>query len=199
VNAPVVFFDKDGTLVENVPYNVDPARVTLVEGALEGLQRLQDAGFRIAIVTNQSGVARGYFDEPALAGVEQRMRDLFAAGGVELAAFAYCPHHPDGVVAGYAIECECRKPRAGLITRLAEQLGVDPAECWMVGDILDDIEAGATAGCRTVLVDVGHETEWLREGRRRPDIVVSDVRAAAQHIVSAGVRATAPPPETVSV
>ena len=184
--APVVFFDKDGTLVKNVPYNVDPARIELMDGAIEALQSLQAAGFRIAIVTNQAGIARGYFDEQALAGVERRLRELMASGDIDLAAFAYCPHHPDGVVAGYAIACDCRKPRPGLIVQTAQQLVVDPGDCWMVGDTLDDVEAGARAGCRTVLLDGGHETESIGDGRRRPDVVVSDLGWAARHIISAG-------------
>jgi histidinol-phosphate phosphatase family protein len=181
---PVVFFDKDGTLVKNVPYNVDPARIELVDGAMEALQSLQAAGFRIAIVTNQAGVARGYFDEQALAGVERRLREFMTSADVDLAAFAYCPHHPEGVVAGYAIACDCRKPQPGLIVRTAQALAVDPADCWMVGDTYDDVEAGATAGCRTVLVG-GRETERSGEGRRRPDMVVSDLSEAARHIISA--------------
>jgi len=182
----VVFFDKDGTLIHNVPYNVDPARIEMADGAIEGLQALATAGYRLAVVTNQAGVARGYFPESALIAVEARLRELLAQAGIELAGFAYCPHHPEGVVAGYVIACDCRKPGPGLILRLAAALAVEPAECWMVGDTLDDVEAGAAAGCRTVLLDGGHESSWRSPGRPVPDVVAADLRSAARQIVAAG-------------
>ncbi|HSH21275.1 MAG TPA: HAD family hydrolase [Candidatus Caenarcaniphilales bacterium] len=179
-----VFLDKDGTLVRDLPYNVDPARIELVPGALAALATLQAAGYRLAVVTNQSGVARGFFDESALGAVEERLRQLLAEGGVVLDAFLHCPHHPDGTVADFAVECGCRKPRPGLVRRAAGILGVEPAASWFVGDILNDVEAGSRAGCRTVLVDVGSETEWQDGPHRRPDVVVPDLPAAARAILA---------------
>src|SRR5579871_1015067 len=105
-----VFLDKDGTLIEDVPYNVDPDRIRLSVGAMEALQTLHDAGYQLVVVSNQSGVARGRFPEAALAEVEKRLRELLAAAGVPLAGFYYCPHHPAGHVAPYAVDCSCRKP-----------------------------------------------------------------------------------------
>src|SRR5947209_6409951 len=103
MNRRAAFLDKDGTLVENVPYNVDPARVRLAPGAAEALPRLHAAGFRLIVVSNQSGVARGLFAEEALAGVRERLRELLADLGVPLGGFHYCPHHPDGTVPRYAV------------------------------------------------------------------------------------------------
>lgn len=97
---PAVFFDKDGTLVDDVPYNVDAARIVLAKGAREGVQALYDAGYAIVVITNQSGVAHGLFKEDALAAVEARLADLL---GVPLTGFYACPHHPNGVVAAYAV------------------------------------------------------------------------------------------------
>jgi histidinol-phosphate phosphatase family protein len=150
--APVVFLDKDGTLVADVPYNADPARIRLLPGAGEAARALHAAGWRLAVVTNQSGVARGLFPESALAGVEARVRELLGEFGVPLAGFFYCPHHPDGVVPGYAIACGCRKPAPGLVLAAAERLVVDPRDCWAVGNSDCDIEAGRRAGCRTILI-----------------------------------------------
>jgi D-glycero-D-manno-heptose 1,7-bisphosphate phosphatase len=178
-----VFLDKDGTLIENVPYNVDVARIRLAPGAEEGLAMLHRAGFSLFVVSNQSGVARGYFPESALGGVEARLRELLSEFGVPLAGFAYCPHHPSGVVEGFAMACDCRKPAPGMIVRLAEQHGVDLASSWMVGDILDDVEAGRAAGCRTILIDNGNETEWLRSPGREPDHRATDLADAARTIV----------------
>src|SRR5581483_4877145 len=108
-----VFLDKDGTLVDDVPYNVDPERIRLTDGALDGLRRLHAADYLLIVVSNQSGVARGYFEEAALGAVEARLRELLGAAGVPLAGFYYCPHHPDGAVERYAVACACRKPASG--------------------------------------------------------------------------------------
>jgi len=185
VSARAVFLDKDGTLVEDVPYNVDPGRVRLMPGAAEGLQLLAAAGFRLFVISNQSGVARGYFAEEALAGVERRLREFLAGEGVALAGFAWCPHHPQGSVPAYAIACDCRKPSPGLVVRAAREHGLDLARSWFVGDILDDVEAGRRAGCRTVLIDNGRETEWVLTPAREPHYKAADLAEAARIITAA--------------
>ena len=179
-----VFLDKDGTLIEDVPYNVDPARIRLAACAPQGLRRLHEAGYLIVVVSNQSGVARGLFPERGLRGVEARLRELLAEHDVPLAGFYYCPHHPEGVVAQYAVECDCRKPAPGMILRAARDLHLDLARSWFIGDILNDVEAGRRAGCRTILLDNGNETEWELSRERLPDCVVSDIRDAAGVILS---------------
>jgi histidinol-phosphate phosphatase family protein len=182
--AKAVFLDKDGTLIEDVPYNVDPARIELTAGAGRGLRALADAGFRLFVVSNQSGVARGYFAEMELAGVERRLHELFAECGVKMGGFYYCPHHSEGRVRAFAMTCGCGKPAPGLILRVAQQGDIDLARSWLIGDILDDIEAGLRAGCRTVLLDNGHETEWVRSPLRTADVVAKDLTEAAKLIVS---------------
>ncbi len=178
-----LFLDKDGTLIPDVPYNVDPAQITLVDGALPTLRRLVDAGYRLIVITNQSGVARGYFDEAALTAVEQRLRDLLAADGLALDGFYYCPHHPDGVVTEYAIACDCRKPAPGLLQRAAREQGIDLNQSWFVGDILNDVEAGNRAGCHTILVDNGNETEWVQSPLRTPTAVVKEFWEIAETVL----------------
>lgn len=178
-----VFLDKDGTLVEDVPWEADPDRVQLTPGALEGLALLHRAGYLLIVISNQSGVAMGRFAESRLAAVEERLRSLLAAEGIPLAGFYYCPHHPQGTVARYATECVCRKPRPGLILRAAREQGIDLAGSWFVGDILDDVEAGHRAGCRSILVDRGGETQWLPGPDRMPDAVASDLVEAARQIL----------------
>jgi D-glycero-D-manno-heptose 1,7-bisphosphate phosphatase len=183
---PAVFLHKDGTLVEDIPYNVDPTRIRLMPDAGSALRSVAGDGYRLVVVSNQSGVARGLFSEPAVRGVGRRLRELLEAEGVELDAFLYCPHLADGSVPSYAMECQCRKPKPGLLLRAAEELSLDVGKSWMVGDILDDVEAGRAAGCRTVLVDVGNETEWVPSGAREPDVVVPSLAAAAIAIRGAG-------------
>jgi D-glycero-D-manno-heptose 1,7-bisphosphate phosphatase len=181
---PAIFLDKDGTLIEDVPYNIDPERIRLSPGCAEGLHSLSAAGYPLFVISNQSGVARGYFPEAALAAVEHRLRELLAELGVSLAGFYFCPHHPEGKVAPYARDCSCRKPEAGLLLRAARTHDLDLARSWFIGDILDDVEAGRRAGCRTVLIDNGHETEWdLRPGRR-PHYYAANIDEAARWIVA---------------
>ena len=179
--SPAVFLDKDGTLVEDVPYNVDPAALVLAPGAREGAQALHNAGYKLVVVTNQSGVARGHFERDALRAVEDRLGELL---GVPLAGFYDCPHHPDGSVAEFAVDCECRKPLPGLLTDAAADLDLDLSASWMVGDILNDVEAGHRAGCRTVLIDNGGETEWVDGPMRVPDHQCADMAAAARLILA---------------
>jgi len=176
--------DKDGTLIRDVAYNVNPSRIRLLPGAAEGLRRLHRAGYLLIVVTNQSGVARGLFSEAALGGVAQRLRQLLAQAGVPLAGFYYCPHHPEGSVPEYAVECACRKPEPGLVARAARDHGLDLARCWLIGDILNDVEAGNRAGCRTILLDNGGETEWVPGPNRLPHYVAADLRQASAIITA---------------
>lgn len=181
---PAVFLDKDGTLIDDVPYNVDPDRITLAPGAGEGLARLSASGFRLIVVSNQSGVARGLFEEAALGAVWTRINELLDECGVVVDGFYHCPHHPEGIVPRYAIECECRKPGPGLVLRAAREHPVDLRRSWFIGDILNDVEAAHRAGCRAALIDNGNETEWKRSALRWPEIVAADMAEAARAIIS---------------
>lgn len=186
MKTPAVFFDKDGTLIPDIPYNVDPRLIRLEEQAAYGLRLLAQANFRFVVVSNQSGVARGLFEESALENVAAAINDwMQKAAGTALAGFYYCPHHPQGCEPAYAVECNCRKPRPGMLLRAADELGIDLSQSWMVGDILDDIEAGRRAGCRTILIDNGHETEWLPGPLRQPHFVVPNINEAAAIILHA--------------
>ncbi|MBD0336468.1 MAG: HAD family hydrolase [Cyanobacteria bacterium Co-bin13] len=177
-----IFLDKDGTLIEDVPYNVDPDRIVLCSGSLDGVHKLHQAGYLLIVITNQSGVARGYFDESALPAVEQRLRQML---GVPLAGFYYCPHHPEGTVAKYAVSCGCRKPEPGMLLRAAAEHDIDLQQSWFIGDILNDAEAGRKAGCRTILIDNGNETEWVLTPNRVPHHITTDLDLAADYILQA--------------
>ncbi|RAK00279.1 D,D-heptose 1,7-bisphosphate phosphatase [Larkinella arboricola] len=168
-----VFIDKDGTLIYDVPFNVDPKAITLYPDAGRALHLLQQAGFRLLVVSNQSGVAQGYFQENALEAVTNRLQHLLRPFGVHLDGFYYCPHHPDGRVPAYAVSCSCRKPQPGMLQQAAREHGIDLTASWMIRDILNDVEAGNRAGCRTILLDNGHETEWQSGPYREPTHTVS--------------------------
>jgi histidinol-phosphate phosphatase family protein len=138
-----VFVDRDGTLIEDRGYMHRIEQYAQLPGAVRGLRLLGDAGYRIAIVTNQSGIGRGYFDEAAFQRFHDHMLRDFASQGIRFAATYFCPHAPD---AG----CDCRKPAPGLLHRAARELGVDLRACWMIGDQPTDVELAHNAGCRGV-------------------------------------------------
>lgn len=167
-----VFVDKDGTLLENVPYNVDPALVRFLPGALEAMAALAAQGWALLLATNQSGLARGCFTRSQFAqlqgALQRRLRD---EAGVELLDVLVCPHAPAPTGAP---DCLCRKPAPGMLLRAALRHRIDLGRSWMVGDTLDDVEAGHRAGCRSLLLDSGGETLWRRSPLREPDGVCGD-------------------------
>lgn len=179
-----VLLDKDGTVLHDVPYNVDPARMRLAPGAAAALRLLGGLGLPLLVVTNQPGVAHGLHTEAELVPVRERLAAMFAEHGAALSGFLYCPHHPQGQVAPYARACLCRKPMPGLLLQAAAAWRLDLARSWMIGDILNDVEAGNRAGCTTVLVDCGNETEWQLSPARQADYVVPTLDAAARLVVA---------------
>jgi len=174
-----IFIDKDGTLVEDIPYNVNPSLLELTWQAGHGLQLLQQMGYALIVVTNQSGVAKGLFTEAALDLLHHRLAEMLAQYGVSLDGFYYCPHSPEGVINRYAISCTCRKPMPGMLLRAASEHDIDLQQSWMIGDILNDVEAGCRAGCRTVLIDNGNETEWKMSPLRTPHLKAPNLYTAA--------------------
>jgi D-glycero-D-manno-heptose 1,7-bisphosphate phosphatase len=181
--AAAVFLDKDGTLLENDPWNVDPTRMRFAPGAAEALALFARTPLRLIVVSNQAGVALGRFPVEALLAVEAHLRRKFARCGATLDAVYWCPHHPDGEALPYAVACGCRKPQPGMLLRASREYGIDLARSWMVGDILDDVEAGNRAGCRSILADCGNETGWQSDPARLPYAIVSNLYDAAQLIV----------------
>jgi D-glycero-D-manno-heptose 1,7-bisphosphate phosphatase len=147
VKRPAVFFDKDGTLLKDVPYNVDPVLMEFTPGAEDCIRELQAGGYLLFVVTNQSGIARGLFTTADLKVSADALSAMFADAGAELAGFYSCPHL-DG--------CVCRKPEPGLLLAAARDHDLDLERSWMVGDILEDCEAGRRASCRTILVRSAH-------------------------------------------
>ncbi|AJP74367.1 D,D-heptose 1,7-bisphosphate phosphatase [Sphingomonas hengshuiensis] len=143
--APAAFFDRDGVLIVDTGYLSDPGAIRWIEGAREALARLAALGYRLFVVTNQSGVARGYFDEAAIDRVHAAMQAALPEAA-RIDAFAYCPHHPEGSVLAYARACDCRKPAPGMINGLIETHRIDRARSFLVGDKATDVEAAARAG-----------------------------------------------------
>lgn len=177
-----VFLDKDGTLVEDVPYNVNIEKIRFTPYAFEALKQLHELGFLLIIVTNQSGIARGYFGREEVENLHRYFAAVFDSIGTPLSGFYYCPHHPDAPLGEFSIECDCRKPKPGMLREAARRLDIDLSESWMIGDILNDVEAGKSAGCKTILIDNGNETEWVLTPEREPDFTATDLKQAANII-----------------
>jgi D-glycero-D-manno-heptose 1,7-bisphosphate phosphatase len=154
-----VFLDRDGTLVEEVPYLHDPGRVVLLPGVAEGLGRLAGASYVLVVVTNQAGVARGLYDEAAVAAVHRRLGALLAAREVVLDAVLYRPHHPQGTVAGYARACPSRKPAPGMLEAAARGLGLDLRRWFLIGNQPTDAEAAMAVGVTPLFVATGRGAE----------------------------------------
>jgi D-glycero-D-manno-heptose 1,7-bisphosphate phosphatase len=171
--------DRDGCLTEEVGYVNHPSRIRLLPRTAAAVRRLNQAGIVAVMVTNQAGVARGYFSEETMHAANRRMVGDLEAGGARLDGLYVCMHHPREGLPPYRTECDCRKPRPGLLTRAAAELGIDLRASVMVGDRLSDVAAGQFAGTAGVLVLTGYgRGEWeLRPPAAaiKPDHVAEDL------------------------
>ncbi|MEO8696154.1 MAG: HAD family hydrolase, partial [Acidimicrobiales bacterium] len=174
--GPVVVLDRDGTLNVEVHYLSHPDQVELLPGVVEGLQALRAAGCRLVVVTNQSAIGRGYFDEACLQTIHDRLQALLGEHGVTLDAIYHCPHIPeDG--------CQCRKPGTLLVEQAAAALDFDPTHVFVVGDKPCDIDLGRGLGATTLLVRTGYGSAHERSGDTSADFVVDDLRDASRVII----------------
>ena len=171
------FLDRDGTVIEDVHYLADPDRVAFVPGAFDALRLLAEAGYKLVIVTNQSGIARGLYSAEQYQAVEDRMEEMLAAEGITIHGAFFCPDHPE--VTG---PCDCRKPMLGMYRDAERNLGIDLAASVYVGDRLRDVEPGVKLGGRGVLVKTGFGTGEADHAPSGVE-VAADVLAAAQLIV----------------
>jgi D-glycero-D-manno-heptose 1,7-bisphosphate phosphatase len=184
---PVVFLDRDGTLIEEVGYVNHPSRVRLLPGSAGAVARLRDAGFVVVVVTNKAGIARGYLPRALVDAAHAELARQLAAHGTEVDAIYLCPHHPTEGVGELRMACECRKPGPGLLRQAADDLDLDLARAAIVGDLPSDLAAGAAIGARTVLVLTGlgrGEWEYRRERFAvAPDHVCADLAAAVEWLL----------------
>ena len=165
---PAVFFDRDGVLNVDAGYTHRPEALRWIEGAMEAVRLCNAAGRLVFVVTNQSGVARGYFTEDTVRAFHDRMRADLRRVGAHVDAFAYCPHHPEGVVPDLAVDCACRKPRPGMILELLARWPVDPARSLLIGHSPRDLAAAAAAGLRGALFRGGDLAAFVRGALELP-------------------------------
>jgi D-glycero-D-manno-heptose 1,7-bisphosphate phosphatase len=159
------------------------ADVRLIAGAAEALRRLADAGWRRVGVSNQPSAAKGYVSLGEVHAVQARVLELLGTEGVRFDDFRLCLHHPDGVIPELTGPCECRKPAPGMLLAAADELTIDLARSWMVGDTDTDVQAGRAAGCRTILIE-HRDSAHKRTAQLRPDALVTDLAAAAGVILA---------------
>ncbi|MCX5736660.1 MAG: HAD family hydrolase [candidate division NC10 bacterium] len=187
------FLDRDGTIIEDLGYLGDPERIQFILGAIEAMQSLQAAGYRLVLVTNQAGVARGLITEGDVRRVNDRLRELLAEAGVVLDAIYYCPHHAEIGPAEYRLACDCRKPGPGMVERARQDLGVNPARSVIIGDHGSD--AGVARhfpGMLAIMVLTGHgscQYEKVEKGELpMPDHVAADLGSAVAWLLARGDR-----------
>ena len=184
---PAVFLDRDGTINEQMGYVNHLSRFQLLPGVARAIRSLNEAGLPVVVVTNQSGLARGYFPESLLEAVHAELHRLRAREGAHLDGLYICPHHPEAREERFRLDCDCRKPRTGLLERAAAELGLDLGRSYMVGDRWSDLRCGAAVGATTVLVLTGYgrgDAAYVGPGQTvQPDHVAEDLEAAARWIL----------------
>ncbi len=185
---PAVFLDRDGTINEQMGYVNHPSRFILLPGAARGIRLLNQAGFLAIVVSNQSGVARGYFPIELVHEVHERMRRDLAVSGAGVDGVFFCPHHPNGTVAEYAVACTCRKPKPGLVRQAEARFRIDRARSYVVGDRVSDLELAHRCGLKGVLVETGYgrgDRLYVLPGSpAQPVHVVPDLEAAVRWILA---------------
>lgn len=177
-----IFLDKDGTVIKNIPYNKNVNLITLEDHALESLGKLKNAGYLLIVITNQSGIARGFFNESVMNAMRNKINKLLQPSIEKLDGFYYCPHLENGVVKKYSKKCNCRKPNPGLIFQAALDHDIDISQSWLIGDSTTDIEAGNRAGCRTILIHKLKEKISFSK-ISNPEFTVGDLNEAVFHVI----------------
>lgn len=181
-----VFLDRDGTIIEDTGYISSPEQVKFLPGSIAAIKQLKDAGYKIIIISNQSGVARGLISEDMLQTIEKLIHRQILNGGAHVDSSYYCPHHPEHGSYPYRQACECRKPHTGLIKKAVKDHDIDLSRSIMVGDHATDIETARRAGIKSVFVMTGHGPEEKANLKSQPDHIAADITAAADWILKQG-------------
>ena len=183
---PAVFLDRDGTMIEERGYLTPSSQMVVFPWTVDAIRLLRRAGFAVVVVTNQGGVARGWYTRDFVEETHRALAARLAAAGAPVDAWQYCPHHPEALIDELRGPCRCRKPDIGMIEGPAQELGLDVSRSWVVGDSWRDVQLGHAAGAGSILVRSGHgaamEANWLADAPR-PMAVVDNLIAAAALIL----------------
>ncbi len=180
-----VFLDRDGTVNEEVGFLNNPDQLKLIAGTPEAVKLLNNMDFLTIIVSNQSGIARGFLSETQLHQIHRRLKNMLREIGAIIDNIYYCPHHPEAEIFRYRKDCKCRKPKPGMLRRAAEEMEIDLQKSYLIGDKLSDLAAGFAAGCRTVLVLTGYgrkSQQGIGELDFAPDYIADNLLDAAEWI-----------------
>jgi len=183
---PAVFFDRDGTLNEEVDFLTEPGQLRLIAGAGPAVRAVNQSGLAACVISNQSGIARGLISEADLGPIHDAFRLQLGASGARIDRIYYCPHHPTQGIDPYRVDCECRKPRPGMLHRAARELGLDLPRSYVIGDRIVDVQAARSAGARGILVMTGYGMTALEECRAQgvvPDYIAPSVREAVEFVL----------------
>lgn len=182
-----VFLDRDGTISEEVGYIRDPDQFQLMPKSAEAVKLMNERGLKVIVITNQAGVAKGYFPEDMVSRVHKKMEKTLSNQGAFLDGVYYCPHHPEGVVETYRKTCECRKPASGLLKKASEEHAIDLSRSYMVGDKVADVECAHGMGVKGILVLTGYGKDELKKIKaakiRGPEYVADDILDAVSWIM----------------
>jgi D-glycero-D-manno-heptose 1,7-bisphosphate phosphatase len=182
-----VFVDRDGVISEEVGYIGDREQLRLIPQSAEAVKLINQSGLKIIAITNQSGVARGYFSEEMLAHIHRKMEKLLSGQGAFLDGIYYCPHHPEGTITAYRMKCDCRKPATGLLIQAAQEHAIDVSSSYLVGDKRTDIECAHRAGAKGILVLTGYGKDELTKINKaalaQPHYIAADLLNAVQWII----------------
>jgi D-glycero-D-manno-heptose 1,7-bisphosphate phosphatase len=188
MKRPALFIDRDGTISEEVGYVNHPSRFRLFPYSAEAIKLLNDSGWLAIVVTNQAGVARGYFAEEVILQIHDQLRRDLENASAHLDAIYYCAHHPSLGEPPYRLDCNCRKPKTGLIDQAREEFEIDLEKSWMVGDRYGDVELARNAGLHSALVLSGYgrgEWEYQRDAwKEQPELVAEDLLEVVKRIVN---------------
>ena len=182
---PALFLDRDGTINAEVDFLTNPDELHILPGTLPALRDAMALGFRLVIITNQSGIARGMLTEERLQQIHETLRHRLHADGVAIDGIYYCPHHPDEGIAPYRTVCDCRKPKPGMLERAARELDLDLGRSFLIGDRMIDIQTGNALGIPSLLVRTGYgaaEADACKAGGVPVAFVAEDLRGAVDHI-----------------
>ncbi len=189
MNTAAAFLDRDGTIIDDLGYLGDPDRIQFIAGAIDAMRALRQAGYRLVLITNQAGVARGLLTEEDVRRVNGRLQELLTQAGVPLDGIYYCPHHPEVGPPEYRRECGCRKPGPGMVEQAQRELGVDPTRSVIIGDHVSDAGVARNfPGMRSIMVLTGHGAgQYEKVGKGEvvmPDHVARDLRSAVTWLLA---------------
>jgi len=179
-----VFLDRDGVIIQEPPHYAHKiSQLELIPKSAEAIRLLNENGFTVVVVSNQAGIARGYYGEEDAALYNQALKEKLAKEGTHINAVYYCPHHPEATIERYRLDCDCRKPKPGMLIKAEKELNIDLKQSFMIGDKLSDIEAGERVGCKTIIVRTGYGNDELKSSDVDCNYIAKNLYDAVAYIL----------------